>query len=236
MAEKVRKAIILAGGRGTRLPAHEQGKAKALIEVGGRPILAHQIEQLKNQGFTDIRLALGHRADQVIEWLKESGQSDIAYVVEKEPLGTGGGIKLAAEGIKGPFLALFGDILADFNFRDIVSASMGGRYSVLAGVHVPDVSGLSVLEYDENSKVLAYKEKMAEGMPGFTNGNASLLFSEDFRGMPDKFSMEYDFFPKIISEGKMALHKHTGYWFDCGTEERLRRVREFFDNRHGSSV
>jgi len=230
---KVTRAIILAGGRGTRLPEGERDKAKSLVEINGKPILAYQLEQLKRHGFKDICLALGYKADQVVAWLKKNGYQDVRYVVEREPMGTGGGIKNALGKDNSPFIALFGDIVADFNFPAIAGKSQDRDWSVLSGVHIPDVTGMGVLEYDSDNKVLAYKEKQASAVPGFINGNASLLFPSDFKDTPDKFSMELDFFPKLIRQRKLVLYHHPGFWFDCGTEDRLRKVREFFKEKNG---
>jgi len=223
------KAIILAGGKGTRLPKDEQKIPKCLVEVSGKPILQRQIEQLRMHGFNTIRLSLGHRAGQVINWLNKNNFSNyIESIIETEPLGTGGGIKNAILNWNGSFVVLFGDILADFNFKKLIEKSENGKYSVLTGVYINDVRGMGVLEYDKTGKILAYKEKITEGVSGFINANASVLNVRDFKDMPQKFSAEYDFFPEIIKQGRLFLHKHNGYWFDCGTKERLINARNFF--------
>jgi len=153
--------------------------------------------------------------------------------VESEPLGTGGGLKFATKDIQEPFLSFFGDILADFNFRNVIRASSGGKYQVLAGVHLEDVSGMGVIKCDKGKKICAFKEKAEEGVSGIINANASYLNPADFKDMPEKFSIEYDLYPKLAEEGKLVIHEHKGnYWFDCGTADRLAMVREYFAKSH----
>lgn len=227
------QVVILAGGKGTRLPSGEQGKPKCLVEIAGKPILQHQLELLGKQGFKNILIALGYRAEMVVDWLKVSGYKHLKTVVEKEPLGTGGGLKFASKGLKEPFLVLFGDILADFNFRAVIRASARGKYRVLAGVQVADVTGLGVLECDEMMRICAFKEKQASGVPGIINANASMLNPADFKDMPEKFSIEHDLYPKLAAAGKLVIHHHKGnYWFNCGTDETLKMTREYFSQSH----
>jgi NDP-sugar pyrophosphorylase family protein len=223
------KVVILAGGKGTRLPKEEQEKPKCMVEVAGKPILEHQLQLLHEQGFKNIHLALGYKSEVVIDWLKKRGYKNVNWVVEKEPLGTGGALKFATKGDHEPFLSFFGDILADFNFRGVIRSSNDGIYRVLAGVDFEDVAGMGVIECDEYKRICSFKEKQAEGVPGLINANASYLHPADFASMPDVFSIEQDLYPKLAREGKLVLYQHTGaYWFDCGTPERLARVREFF--------
>jgi NDP-sugar pyrophosphorylase family protein len=221
--------IILAGGRGTRLPEEEKNKPKVLVDIAGKPILQWEIELLHQQGFFNITLALGYKAEMVVDWLKASGHHDIKYEIENEPLGTGGGLKFATRHFRGSFLSFFGDILADFNFRAVLRASNHGKYRVLTGLEIPDVTGMGVLVCDENKHILAYREKEFVGIPGLMNANASYLHTDDFIDTPDKFSMEYDLYPKLCAAKKIVLHQHKGnYWFDCGTPDRLKMVREYF--------
>lgn len=226
-------AILLCGGRGTRLPISAKDTQKVIVDVAGKPIVQYNIDRLKSQGFHRIRLALGHRAEMVIDYLKRSGQNDIEYTIEKEPLGTGGGIKFAMGEEKEPFFALNADLLADFDAPAMVRAGANGTYNVISGIEVPDVSGFGVLECDESKRICAFKEKVAEKIPGFVNAGSYLLIPEDMRDMPEKFSIEYDLFPKLVAAGKVVLHHHRGnYWFDTGTEERLKIVREYFSKSH----
>lgn len=223
--------VIICGGKGTRLSESEPDVPKALVEVAGKPILAHQIEMLKRQGISDITLALGHKAEMIMDWLKINGYKDIRCAIEKQLLGTGGAVKHSAKAITSPFIAMSGDILADFNIRGLLRHAEGG-HRVITGVELDDAEGMGVLECDEAKKVCSYKEKVVSGKPGLINAGLYVLYPEDLTTMPDSFSLEYDLFPKLAESGKLVLHHHRGdYWFDCGTTERLKNVRAYFANR-----
>ena len=99
------KAIILAGGRATRLPNSAKEIPKALVEINGKPVLQHQIDLLASHGIFDIRLALGHKSNQIISYLKGKYE----YVIEEEPLATGGAIAYAFRGVGEPCFVRRGD-------------------------------------------------------------------------------------------------------------------------------
>ncbi|MBI4359754.1 MAG: NTP transferase domain-containing protein, partial [Candidatus Jacksonbacteria bacterium] len=101
------KVIILAGGRGTRLQESAKDIPKALVKIDGKPILQHQIDLFLKHGFSDIRFALGYKSNQIIAYL--NGRYE--YVVETEPLGTGGALKFASSDLREPFIAVNGDII-----------------------------------------------------------------------------------------------------------------------------
>lgn len=223
--------VIICGGRGTRLSDEAPELPKALIEVAGKPILQHQLELLRKQGVADVTVALGYKAEMIVDWLRSHGYGDIRCAIEKKLLGTGGAVKFAAKAISSPFIAMSGDILADFNIRGLLRHAEGGQ-RVITGVELDDVDDMGVLECDEKKKVCSFKEKAASGKPGLINAGLSVLYPEDLVPMPESFSLEHELFPKLAQEGKLVLHHHRGdYWFDCGTVERLKRVRAYFADK-----
>lgn len=225
--------IIVAGGKGTRMPPEEQGKQKVLTDVAGKTLLQHQIEIATKQGFTNIRLALGYDAQGVINWLKKMGYDHITYVIEQEPLGTGGALKLAAKGITTPFIAINGDDIADVNYASLVRHGANGQYNVVTGMEISDARAYGLIAHDEFKRISAFKEKDPNATAGIVNIGHYYLKPDIFDGMPEKFSMEYDIFPKLTAKGELLLMKHMGnYWFGCGTPETLRLTREYFANSH----
>lgn len=221
------KTIILAGGKGTRLPDSANSIPKVLVEVAGRTFLAHQINRLRDQGFNDIRLSLGHRADAVVDWLKDTRQT-AEYVIEPEPLGTGGAIKFAAAGLTEPFMVLNGDILADFNFD--LAAQSGKKTNVIVGRHLPDARDMGLLEvHRDTNAITSFLEKPKHSRPGIINAGVYVLHPEVFENTPTAFSIEQDLFPRLAREGKLFHVAHEGrYWFECGVEDRLKTVRGYF--------
>ncbi len=221
--------IILAGGKGTRMPEGEKDKPKVMADIAGKPLLQHQIEIARRQGFTQIKLSLGYMADYIINWLKAGDYDYIEYVVEPKPLGTGGALRLASAGMKSPFIAVNGDDIADVNYKSLIRHSADGKYNVITGMEIGDTSEYGLLECDEYKKICSFREKQASTKKGIVNIGHYYLKPEIFTGMPDVFSIEKDLFPKLAEKGELVLMKHTGnYWFGCGTPETLKRTREYF--------
>ena len=125
------KVIILSGGK-TNLPGKLKNIPKALIEIKGRPLLEYQLDLLKKYKFSDIRLSLQYKAEEILKYLKKkdpqgsiSGKkgkiAGLEYIIGEKPLGTGGAIRAAAYGIKKDFLVINGDVLTNINLSDFVN-------------------------------------------------------------------------------------------------------------------
>lgn len=220
--------IIIAGGRGTRLPREEQDKPKCLVEIAGKPILAWQLEELRRQGFNSIRLALGYKAEMVIDWLTTSGNTQVQYSVEKEPLGTGGGLKLAAQGISVPFIAFNCDDLADVSFAALIRHSCDGQYNVITGKPFSGAYTFDSVICDSDKRVREFKQRSPDIAEAIVNIGHYYLRPDIFEGMPDSFSNEKDLFPRLAKEGKLVLHTHTGYWLTANNAEQIKGTRDFF--------
>lgn len=109
------QAVVVAGGRGTRMGAFTENMPKPMLPVEGKPLLEHQLLWLKKQGFSDIILLLGYRADAIKSYFKdgEAWGLKLSYVVEKEPRGTAGSVKDAAYLWAGDALIVYGDLFID---------------------------------------------------------------------------------------------------------------------------
>ena len=225
------KAIILAGGRATRLPKSAENTPKALVEVGDKPIIKHQIDALHEHGFFDIRLALGYKSDQIIKYVR-SLTPHIESIVEPEPLGTGGAIKFASRDITEPFMVLNGDILSDINFTHFHKKfTERPEENIMAVFHTPDARSYGIIKRSKG-RVGAFLEKPTERIPGHINAGFYILSPEIFEGIKEKkFSIEKDIFPTLAKEGGLAHYIHKGFWTDAGTEERLEEARIFYESR-----
>lgn len=218
----VRNAIILAGGFGTRLAKIMGDKPKPLAEVGGKPILERQIEQLLYHGVDKIRLSLHHKADQIISFCESKWPGKLQYLVEEKPLGTGGGIKFASAGLSEPFLVLNGDTLSDM----ALDKFMQSRPNTIMCTHLEDTRGLGLLDVKEG-KISAFREKPSEKISGFVNCGVYLLEPAAFDGISqESFMIEKEVFPRLAQEGSLNAYVHKGYWIDAGTEESYKRANE----------
>jgi len=221
------KVIILAGGRGTRLPQSAKNIPKPLVEVGGKTMLQHQIDLLKKHGLSDIKLSLGYKADQIIRCLN----GNYEYIIESKPLGTGGAIKLASKDLKEEFMVLNGDILSEINFSDFLNFHKNSpQNNSLTAWYCPeprdDYGFLSI----KNNKILEFQEKPSSPITGYINAGFYILSPKIFKNVSrETFSIEKDIFPKLAKRGDLATYIYKGYWTDAGTEERLKEARERFN-------
>ena len=218
------KVIILAGGRGTRLLHSAKDIPKALVPIRGKTILDHQLELLAKHGLTDVRLALGFRADQIIAYIKVKGLDNVEYVIESEPLGTGGAVRLAAKGLKDDFMVLNGDLISDFDFTEILRLHEPATPLIVATWRedARDFGLLGIV----NGKIQAFLEKPQTLRPGFINAGCYIFHPKHLEDIKEKsFMLEKDVFPRLVQEGELRTHVHLGFWQDVGTEERLAEIR-----------
>lgn len=219
--------LILAGGFGTRIHHISDGKPKPLVEVAGKPILERQIEFLRLHGMRDIRLSLHHKADQIISFCENRWPGKFEYVIEPEPLGTGGGIRFATSDWKDTFLVLNSDNLCDINLH----AFMASAAPTIAAAHQEDARPYGLLEIVEQ-KVRSFSEKPKDPGPGYVNAGWYVLNPRIFDTIAEKkFMMETDVFPQLALRGELGAYLHHGYWIDAGTEERLAKAHLDFAGR-----
>ena len=211
------KALILAGGFGTRLAKVSEGKPKPLVEVAGKPMLERQIDFLLSHGIRDIRLSLHHKAEQIIAFCESKWPGGFEYIVEPKPLGTGGGIRFASKDLKEPYLVVNGDTLSDIDMPKFMASAP----NTIVAAYQGDARPFGLLEI-KDEKVIGFLEKPQELRDGYINAGLYLLHPDVFAHITtDAFMMEKDIFPQLASEGKLNVFMHKGYWIDCGTEERL---------------
>ncbi len=220
-------AVILAGGKGTRLPISARDIPKPLVRVGGEPILQRQIEALLAAEIETITVALGFRADQIISFLKER-HYPCRWVVEPEPLDTGGAVRLASAGRPGPLLILTGDILANFDFPAIVAAHRP-ETALMVGTWLADARDFGLLRI-KDEWVRELLGKPLQAVTGFVHTGCTVIHPNDLARVPrNSFSLEWDVLTPMAREGRVRFWNHQGYWTDIGTEERLALARARFE-------
>ncbi len=221
------KAVILAGGLGTRLRAvigDETPKPMALI--AGKPFLEHQIRLLKKQGLEDIVLAVHHRAGMIKTFFGNGRRHgvNIAYAEEEIPLGTAGAIK-NAQGIIGDerFMVLNGDTYAGIKFEDFLRFhDARGRKATMAVTEAGDPQHQEVVEI-ENGLAVRFHErgKCPAGIVPMINSGAYIFESEIFKRIdPGKnVSLEREVFPNLVEQRALAAFPYAGYFMDIGRPE-----------------
>lgn len=172
-----REAIILAGGLGTRLRSVDPDLPKSLVDIAGRPFLYYLINYLRIQGVNRFIFSLGYKADLIISYLKEHFPTlDYSFIIEDEPLGTGGAINLALVHAKNSdVLVCNGDSLFKVNLNELWKFHEHKQsLCTVALKYMTHFDRYGVVETDANSKILSFKEKQYY-KEGFINGGTYLL-------------------------------------------------------------
>jgi NDP-sugar pyrophosphorylase family protein len=224
------KAIILAGGFGTRIAAISNGLPKPLLGVAGKPILQHQIEFLRDNGIGNIRLSLHYRAGQIIEFCERMWPGELEFTVEKEPLGTGGAVKLASHGFAPheEFLVLNCDnLMTGIDFPKFFSSGA----PTIGCVWLEDAREYGLVEVVDG-RVRAFREKPQEKTPGYVSCGWYLLRRDAFDAIESEgFMLEREVFPRLAAAGALRAYAHRGWWIDAGTQERLQRANNDYLTR-----
>lgn len=230
------QAIILAGGFGTRLAPLTYTKAKSMLPLLNRPMIAHLMDSLPNG--TEVVVAANYRNEQLQEYFDANG---IAAVVNSEPkpLGTAGAVKYAQKYIDGPFLVLNSDIIASINLRKFIQYHMKNRsFATISLWPVRNVEQFGVVDLQPDGRITKFVEKPPrhEAPSNLINAGAYCLEYEVLDYIPDDtfMSMEVKVFPRIIEEGKPFYgFTFTGYWIDVGRHESYIEVTQTLLRKHG---
>ena len=218
------KAVILAGGFGTRLRPLSCTRPKLMFPIANRTLLDWIMEALAKEGVTQVVLAVNYMADAL---KREFGTSkhgvEIVYSREKKPLGTGGPIKKAEPLLRegnAPFLVLNGDIISSVNYSDLFRRhhDFGGR-GTIALHEVEDPTRFGVVEL-EGTRITRFVEKPSrqEAPSNLVNAGVYVLDPAVFDLIPaeTKVSLEREVFPIMVSRGGLYGYRFQGLWVDTG--------------------
>ena len=217
---------MLGGGKAERLGEAAQGLPKPLVPVGGTPLAAYAVGRLAAAGVTRVIVACrAGDEDAFVRALSGQG-AEIEAVGEEEPLGRGGGLRLAATRRReeGPVLALNGDELLDVDFATLVEAHHGS--GAAATVVVSQVrSPFGVVALDDDDTITGFRE--APLLADWVNSGVYVLGEEALSRLPERGDHEQSTFPELAAEGKLRGYRHDGVWLTVNTPKDLRRAEEF---------
>ena len=229
------QAVILAGGEGTRLRPLTFTRAKSVVPLLNRPLLAYQLALLREHGVTDVVLACSYRVDDVQAALGDGHAmgTRLRYVVEREPLGTGGGVRNAADLVEGTVVVLNGDVLTDADLARMRAFhdARGSRTTILL-TRAADPSAYGLVETAADGRLRRFREKPAPGEPRTTdtvNAGIYLIDAALLRRMPAgrPVSIEREFFPALVTDG-VPCHgwlASGAYWRDIGSPAAYREAQ-----------
>jgi NDP-sugar pyrophosphorylase family protein len=227
------QAVILAGGRATRMRPLTLHTPKPIVPIVGRPFLAYTLDMLRRAHVLDVTLALSYQPQKIEDAFGDGSHSGVRlrYIVESLPLGTAGAVRNAREHIDTRAIVLNGDILTDVDLAAVLAAhreSGAAATIVLAPVDNPRAYG--VVETDEAGRVTHFYEKPAadKDLPTNTvNAGIYVIEPEVLTYMPagETVTFEYDLFPALLEQGvHVQSFAAGGYWTDIGTPKRFLRA------------
>ncbi|HZQ88888.1 MAG TPA: nucleotidyltransferase family protein [Gaiellaceae bacterium] len=220
------EALLLAGGKAERMGEAAQGLPKPLIPVAGYPLAEYTVGRLVAAGVTRVIVACRAGQEGVFTNALTGLGAEIDPVGEHEPLGRGGGLRLAASRRKarGAVLALNGDELLDLDFARLLEEHE--RSDAAATIVVAQVrSPFGVVDLDEGDRITGFRE--APLLPDWVNAGVYALGDEALERLPEKGDHEQTTFPELAAEGKLRGHRHEGVWLTLNTPKDLRRAEEF---------
>lgn len=226
----MKPTLILAGGLGTRLRSVVNELPKPLAPVAGKPFLWWLLRSLAAQGAHDIYLSTGYKADLIRNMFGDHFDGmQIRYITENEPLGTGGAIMHAAHYIDGAeFFVLNGDTLAVMDFAAIQQNSDNKKPDVsIAVVKVADATRYGTIDFESNGRVVEFKSKGTPG-PGYISAGVYILKKSALldAGLPEKFSIEQDFFEKKLSSLNISAVDCVKNFIDIGVPSDYQLAQE----------
>lgn len=231
------QAVILAGGKGTRLSPYTLVFPKPMLPVGGHPIIETIIRQLAMHGFKDIIISLGYLGDLIQTYFKDKSKIpagvNLKYVNEDKPLGTAGALSLI-NGLEEDFLVINGDVLTTLNFADIYRFHRKKKSSLTVAVGEKKIKiSLGILSLDENSKIIGFNEKptftFKDNMGVYVYNKAVLSYLKKNTRLDLNILIE-----KMIARQDSVygyISRESYYWIDIGQHADFEQANIEFAKR-----
>lgn len=226
------KAVILAGGKGTRLAPYTKILPKPLLPIGDMPILEILLRQMQRGGVDEVVLAVGHLAHLLQSFFQDGERLglNIRYSVEDEPLGTAGPLALV-DGLTDTFLVANGDVLTTLDLADLVAAHRRSGAIATIATHSRKVKiDLGVIQFNGGQEIVGYSEKPAfdfqVSMGIYVFEPAVLEYI-----VPNRYMDFPDLVLRMIGDGQKVLgYPFEGYWQDLGRPDDYEQAVEEFES------
>jgi mannose-1-phosphate guanylyltransferase len=233
--------ILLVGGFGTRLKPLTNEAPKPMLPVAGLPVTEHQILAAKKAGIHTLVLATSYLAEVFTPYFGDGAKwgMKILYAVEKEPLGTGGAIRNAAQLLSRdePIVVFNGDVLSRHSIADQIAFHVAKKADVtLHLIDVEDARAFGCVPTDADGRVTAFLEKMENPVSRSINAGCYIFSPEVIDEIPlgKVVSIERETFPKLVADGRAVFgFKDQSYWLDVGNPAALfKGSRDLIDGQY----
>lgn len=235
------QAIIIAGGKGTRISAITTTMPKLLLPLNNKPLLDHSISYLKKNGCDNIIVCCGHLGDEIKKYITRNNYGiSIKLSFENKPLGTAGALHLIENLLEDEFFVLFGDIYTTVNLKKMLQFHKQKKSDVTLTLHTSDhPQDSTVVKIDKNNKLLSFVEKPGDNWKRYGNLTATSLYilkkeMINFIAKDKKVDFARDVFPKMVKKGKRLFGYVTEeYVKDIGTPQRYKEVQDYVTKNLG---
>ena len=232
------EAIVLAGGLGTRLRSELPDLPKCMAPIDGRPFIDILVDRLLQQGISHIVFSLGYRAEAVQTHLEAAYPGrDFSFVVEEEPLGTGGAILAALDATRGEAVfVLNGDTHFDVDLVGLAGFHAKTRADCTVALKpMRDFSRYGRVETDGDGRILAFREK-EPCTEGTINGGVYMVEKRALKeaGLPERFSFEESYLSALLHRHRIMGMPQDRYFIDIGIPEDYRRAQRELKTKEGS--
>jgi mannose-1-phosphate guanylyltransferase len=231
------KAVVLVGGQGTRLRPLTETVKKELIPLVDRPILSHVLDHLAAHGLEEVVLSSSYLEPTFRAFLDERADRPpaITWITETTPLDTAGAIANAAQKLSETYLVLNGDILTDLDLTAMLAFHRAhGAVATISLGSVEDARPYGLVSVDDGQRVVQFREKPAELIPGLVNSGTYVLEPEALEAVTPgtRVNIEREVFPELIAIGRAVFgYVSPAYWIDTGTPAKY--LRATFDLLEG---
>lgn len=206
------KAVILCGGRGTRLGESGRSVPKALINIGEKPIIWHLMSNYAHYGIRDFVLCLGFLGDEIrVNPLLNSTDWNVTFVDTGLDTNTGGRLRQVADYLMGEdtFCVTYGDGLSDVNINSLTDFHRGhGRAATVTAVHPH--SNFGIMDVADDGRITAFREKPV--LKEWINGGFFVFNQQIFDQLGENDVLEREPFERLSDTGEMMAYKHEGFW------------------------
>lgn len=225
------RAVIMAGGKGTRVASVDQTLPKPMLPICGKPVLLHQIECLRRQGITEITLTIGHLGKQISDFFGDGSRFDVQidHIREEEPLGTAGALYYLKGKVADDFLLINGDLIFDVDFHRLMDFHKKCHATVTLLAHPNDHPYDSgIILADSEGKVTGWltKEDKRGWYRNCVNAGIHIISPTLLRKMdkPKKVDLDREILKPLIPSGQIFVYRSPEYVKDMGTPERIAQV------------
>ncbi len=228
------KAVIMAGGEGTRLRPLTSNAPKPMLPLANRPMMEHIVDLLKKHGFDDIVVTVAFMANQIRNYFGNGSELGVrmVYATEEEPLGTAGSVRNAMAELDEPFLVISGDVLTDVDLSQLVAFHEQRKAMATIGlVRVDDPLEFGIVITRDDGSIERFLEKPTWGEVFSDTINSGIFVLEpdifDYIAPNQSVDFSGEVFPNLLVDGKPLFGAVAdGYWEDVGTVEAYMRAHK----------